>query len=125
MQISHTVYRGRNNEIVLQLLSAGAPLASPSSIDKVEMTLRSCQLSGVAAAPVTVDSQADSDAVDYDEAEGTVSMKLGRIAEVIALADGAYDVQVIAFGPDNIEGLAFGSFLIYLTDWGGEVPSGS
>jgi hypothetical protein len=106
--ISHTVYRGRNNEIILQLQSNDAPLDDPAAIDNVELTLD----------VVTVDSD-DSGFIDYDA--GVLTMKLGRVPEVMALEDGNHLVEVTGYGASNDEGIAFGSFLIYLRDWGGEL----
>jgi hypothetical protein len=110
--ISHTVYRGRNNEIILQLQSNDAPLDDPAAIDNVELTLGG----------VTVDSTG-SDFIDYDA--GVLTMRLGRVTEVAALVDGNHLVEVTGYGASNDEGIAFGSFMIYLRNWGGEVPSGS
>src|SRR5688572_20410909 len=115
--ISHTVFRGRNNEIVLQLLNEDEPLAAPNTIDRVEITFKARTVPVITA--FSLDS--DSDFIDYDDSDGRVTMMLGRETDIIALADGVYEGDVIAYGTDNVQGIAFGSFLIYLTDWGGEI----
>jgi len=111
--ISHTVFRGMNNEIILQLLSAGDPLGQPDSIDTVRLGI----------GDLLLESAEDSD-IEYDDSDGTLHLKLGRVADVVALLDGNYQVEVSAYGtPDNEEGIAFGAFLIYLRNWSGELGS--
>ncbi len=119
--ISHTVYRGRNNENVLQLLNEDEALSAPDAIDRIEITFEARTLPDVAAVSV----ENDSDFIEYSESDGTVTMRLGRIESINALADGVYEGEVIAYGPDNVQGIVFGSFLIYLTGWGGEIPDES
>jgi hypothetical protein len=120
-QISHTVFRGRNNEIVLQLLNEDDPLELPNSVNLVELEVTKNQFQPQPG--VTVDSSHTF--IEYDDDDGTIRMKLGRVDEITALDDGVYEIEVTAFGPENVEGIAFGSFLIYLRDWGGEIESGT
>lgn len=109
--ISHTVYRERNNEIILQLQAAGAPLAAPDSIASVEVNIGA------------VWADTASSFITYDDEDGTLTLALGRVAEFAALPDGVYQVEVTGFAVDDEKGIAFGFFLIYLRDWG--VPNGS
>ena len=110
MQISHTVFRGRNNEIVLQLLSDDAPLAAPEVITEVEVS--------VSDGDEWIDT--GSEHVAYDSEDGTLTMALGRIETFTGLPDGVYQMEVTGFKVDDDNGIAFGGFLIYLRDWGNE-----
>lgn len=105
--LSQTVYRGRNNSIVLQLLQDDAPLDPPTTIDEVELT----------ADGVTVDP--DGDHIVYED--GALTMQLGLVEEILALEDGNHLIEVTGFGPAAEEGIAFGTFQIYLTPFGESV----
>lgn len=121
--LSYTVYRGMNNEIVLQLLSNDDPLGDPDSVSTVRLGVRplSAHLLVLDVQPFTLDSN-DAE-IDYDDSDGTLHMRLGLVADIMALPDGNYEIEVSAYGPENVEGIAFGAIQIYLREWSGELGS--
>lgn len=121
--ISHTVYRSMNNEIVLQLLSDGDPLGQPGSIEDVRLGVApmSSALIALEVQPFTLDMN-DAE-IAYDDSDGTLHLRLGRVPDIISSLDGVYEIEVTGYGTDNEEGIAFGSFLIHLRNWSGELGS--
>jgi hypothetical protein len=110
--LSYTVYRGRSNAIILNLTVNGAPAGV---LDEVEIAIYDGD---------TLLSTIDADAEEMSYADGALTMRLGLIDEIAGpdgLDDGPHLLEVTGYPAGDDDGIAFGTFQIYLRDWGGEI----
>lgn len=105
--LSHTVYRGRDNAIILNLVANEEPAGA---LDDVEITIDG---------EFIADTESEVEGV-FEYAASTLTMKLGLVAGIAILDDGVYMIEVVGFSSGSDDGTAYGTFLIYLTDFGGE-----
>lgn len=101
--ISHVVYRGRNNPIVLQLQNDGAPV---TAISRVELCIN--------GTGIHIDSTQPF--VEYAPLTGVLTMQLGRITAVTDLTGSSYIVDVTGYASGDTDGTFFGNFGFTLAD---------
>lgn len=102
--IRRTVFRGRNNPVVLQLTEDNEPLADPAAFDRIELCIGSTE--------VEVDTTDPN--LTYDNVDGVLTALLGLVAVFTALPDGDYRCKVTGYGPGNAAGTVFGSVVLEL-----------
>lgn len=101
--ISHVVFRGRNNPIVLKILSDGVIAAG---ISRVDVCIRDTGIHVDSTQPF----------VAYDPVTGVLTVQLGRITAVTDLTGTSYIADVTGFASGDSDGTVFGSFGFTLAD---------